>query len=150
MKNKKLIYIVVIVLVALVGGIFAKKDDIKLMMEQKEYKNNIKFLVNKKSWKDITSEEDGLYVLTSEDCPYCIRFSSSYEYIVSNIQKKVNVKRYLVEVDMDKDFKDKNYEKFYEKYGLETIPSMLLIKDGKFKVLPTELIDKTHQELNKQ
>lgn len=149
MKNKKIIYFILVLTIILAGVFYLKKDDIKLFANQNSYDDNIKFLKNKKNWKEIDSKENGIYLLSSKDCPYCVKFSSAFEYIITNIENKTDCKSYLVEINMDVDFEDKEFEKFYQKYNLETIPSVLLIKDGKYKVFPTELIDKTYTELNK-
>lgn len=148
-KNNKIILTVLAVLVLIAGVAFLNKDKIEAKIGQYRYEKNLAFMKDKKDWKDIKDDEDGLYLITSSECPYCVEFSDVYEKLVKESEVETGVKSYLVEVTLDTKLKDKDFIAFYSKYNLKTIPSMLLIKDGTYKTCPTEYIDKMHQEMNK-
>lgn len=142
MKNKKIlktVYLVVIVL-----AIF-KLFELNIGNYEQFYQiSNYeikKRQLNKIEWKDI-GKKDGVYLLTSKDCPYCLHYISKGIDIVKKESEKNNLSKNIVDLDIDEYFNNAELNKILEYYSINTIPCILEIKNNEVKLIEFEEIKK--------
>jgi len=129
MKNKNIIkgiYLVVVILAVL--KLFKLNiNNYKLFYELSNYEIE-KRQLNQVDWKDI-ERKDGIYLLTSKDCPYCLHYISDGVELVKKESKELDLSKNIVDLDINEYFNNNKLNNILDEYGVNTIPCILVIKD---------------------
>lgn len=136
MKNRKIIksiYIVVIVL-AIFKLFKFNISNYEQFYQLSNYEMASKQL-NKINWQDIKGK-DGIYLLTSKNCPYCLRYiSNGVELVKEN--RELNLSENIVDLDIDINeyFNNTRLNEILDEYGVDTIPCIVVIKNSEVSLL---------------
>lgn len=134
MKNKKVIksiYVVVIVL-AIFKLFKFNISNYEQFYQLSNYEIASKQL-NKIKWQDIKGK-DGIYLLTSKNCPYCLRYiSNGVELVKEN--RELNLSENIVELDINEYFNNTRLNEILDEYGVDTIPCIVVIKNSEVSLL---------------
>ncbi len=78
-------------------------------------------------------KNDGIYLLTSKDCPYCIKNIDKATNVLTIESERVDFPIFIVPLDINEYFNDKNLNDYLDCYGINSIPCILFIskKDPK-------------------
>ncbi|MFN2102259.1 hypothetical protein ABDJ34_04980 [Finegoldia dalianensis] len=142
MKNKKIlkaVYLVVIVLA--IFKLFKLNISNYEQFYQISNYDIKKRQLNKIEWKDI-GKKDGVYLLTSKGCPYCLRYISRGIDIVKKESEEHDLSKNIVDLDIDEYFNNADLNKILEYYSINTIPCILEIKNNEVKLIEFEEIKK--------
>ena len=96
MKNKKILKVVYLVVIDLAIFKLSKLNISKYQISNYEIK---KRQLNKIQWKDI-GKKDGIYLLTSKDCPYCLHYISKGIEIVKKESEEHDLSKNIVGLDI--------------------------------------------------
>ncbi|HEO3147647.1 TPA: hypothetical protein VAS86_000656 [Streptococcus agalactiae] len=134
MKNRKIIksiYVVVIVL-AIFKLFKFNISNYEQFYQLSNYEIASKQL-NKINWQDIKGK-DGIYLLTSKNCPYCLRYiSNGVELVKEN--RELNLSENIVELDINEYFNNTRLNEILDEYGVDTIPCIVVIKNSEVSLL---------------
>lgn len=134
MKNRKIIksiYVVVIVL-AIFKLFKFNISNYKQFYQLSNYEMASKQL-NKINWQDIKGK-DGIYLLTSKNCPYCLSYISNGVGLVKE-NRELNLSENIVELDINEYFNNTRLNEILDEYGVDTIPCIVVIKNSEVSLL---------------
>ncbi len=134
MKNRKIIksiYVVVIVL-AIFKLFKFNISNYKQFYQLSNYEIASKQL-NKINWQDIKGK-DGIYLLTSKNCPHCLRYISNGVGLVKE-NRELNLSENIVELDINEYFNNTRLNEILDDYGVDTIPCIVVIKNSEVSLL---------------
>ncbi|HGA3250771.1 TPA: hypothetical protein ACGWCB_000685 [Streptococcus agalactiae] len=97
--------------------------------------------LNQVDWKDI-ERKDGICLLTSKDCPYCLHYISNGVELAKKEGKEHDLSKNIVDLDIDEYFNNADLNKILEYYSINTIPCILEIKNNEVKLIEFEEIKK--------
>ncbi|HEO3684997.1 TPA: hypothetical protein VAV52_000972 [Streptococcus agalactiae] len=89
--------------------------------------------LNKINWQDIKGK-DGIYLLTSKNCPYCLRYISNGVGLVKE-NRELNLSENIVELDINEYFNNTRLNEILDEYGVDIIPCIVVIKNSKVSLL---------------
>lgn len=89
--------------------------------------------LNKINWQDIKGK-DGIYLLTSKNCPYCLRYISNGVGLVEE-NRELNLSENIVELDINEYFNNTRLNEILDEYGVDTIPCIVVIKNSEVSLL---------------
>lgn len=75
--------------------------------------------LNQINWKDI-GKKDGIYLLTSKDCPYCLHYISNGIELVKKSEGHDLFKN-VVDLDIGEYFNNAEFNRTLDYYGINTI-----------------------------
>lgn len=134
MKNRKIIksiYVVVIVL-AIFKLFKFNISNYEQFYQLSNYEMASKQL-NKINWQDIKGK-DGIYLLTSKNCPYCLRYISNGVGLVKE-NRELNLSENIVDLDINEYFNNTRLNEILDEYGVDTIPCIVVIKNSEVSLL---------------
>ena len=142
MKNKKVIksiYVVVIVL-AIFKLFKFNISNYEQFYQLSNYEIK-KRQLNQIEWEDI-GKKDGIYLLTSKDCPYCLHYISNGIELVKKESEEHDLSKNVVDLDIGEYFNNAELNNILEYYSINTIPCILEIKNNEVKLIEFEEIKK--------
>lgn len=142
MKNKKVIksiYVVVIVL-AIFKLFKFNISNYEQFYQLSNYEIK-KRQLNQIEWEDI-GKKDGIYLLTSKDCPYCLHYISDGVELVKKESKELDLSKNVVDLDINEYFNNNKLNNILDEYGVNTIPCILVIKENEIRLIEFEDIKK--------
>lgn len=134
MKNRKIIkriYVVVIVL-AIFKLFKFNISNYEQFYQLSNYEIASKQL-NKINWQDIKGK-DGIYLLTSKNCPYYLRYISNGVGLVKE-NRELNLSENIVDLDINEYFNNTRLNEILDEYGVDTIPCIVVIKNSEVSLL---------------
>ncbi|HEO7421847.1 TPA: hypothetical protein VBK02_000935 [Streptococcus agalactiae] len=139
MRKTKFVYLVVIVL-AIFKLFKLNISNYEQFYQISNYEIKKRQLY-KIEWKDI-GKKDGVYLLTSKDCPYCLHYISRGIDVVKKESEEHDLSKNIVDLDIDEYFNNADLNKILEYYSINTIPCILEIKNNEVKIIEFEEIKK--------
>ena len=97
--------------------------------------------LNQIEWEDI-GKKDGIYLLTSKDCPYCLHYISNGIELVKNESEEHDLSKNVVDLDISEYFNNTELNRILDYYGINSIPCILEIKENKIRLIEFEDIQK--------
>ena len=97
--------------------------------------------LNQIDWKDI-GKKDGIYLLTSKDCPYCLHYISNGIELVKKESEGHDLFKNVVDLDIGEYFNNTELNRNLDYYGINSIPCILEIKENKIRLIEFEDIQK--------
>ena len=76
--------------------------------------------LNQMDWKDI-GKKDGIYLLTSKDCPYCLHYISNGIELVKKESERHDLFKNVVDLDIGEYFNNAEFNRTLDYYGINTI-----------------------------
>ena len=76
--------------------------------------------LNQIDWKDI-GKKDGIYLLTSKDCPYCLHYISNGIELVKKESERHDLFKNVVDLDIGEYFNNAEFNRTLDYYGINTI-----------------------------
>ena len=76
--------------------------------------------LNQIDWKDI-GKKDGIYLLTSKDCPYCLHYISNGIELVKKESEGHDLFKNVVDLDIGEYFNNTELNRTLDYYGINTI-----------------------------
>nr|WP_154274064.1 hypothetical protein [Finegoldia magna] len=92
--------------------------------------------LNKINWQDIKGK-DGIYLLTSKNCPYCLRYISNGVGLVKE-NRELNLSENIVDLDINEYFNNTKLNEILDEYGVDTIPCIVVIKNNEIRIINFE------------
>ena len=121
MKNRKIIksiYVVVIVLA--IFKLFKFNISNYEQFYQLSNYDIKKRQLNQMEWEDI-GKKDGIYLLTSKDCPYCLHYISNGIELVKKESEEHDLSKNVVDLDIGEYFNNAEFNRALDYYGINTI-----------------------------
>ena len=121
MKNRKVIksiYVVVIVL-AIFKPFKFNISNYEHFYQLSNYEIK-KRQLNQIEWEDI-GKKDGIYLLTSKDCPYCLHYISNGIELVKKESERHDLFKNVVDLDIGEYFNNAEFNRTLDYYGINTI-----------------------------
>lgn len=138
-KVFKLIYILII-LAALFKLIWMNINNLEDFYRISNYKLKLR-TYDAIGWREVKGNK-GVYLLTSKDCPYCIKNINKAMDILAMQRECVGISTYVVELDINEYFNNKKLNNFLDEHEVNTIPCILFIskesEEVKHKLLEFE------------
>ena len=97
--------------------------------------------LNQIEWEDI-GKKDGIYLLTSKDCPYCLHYISNGIELVKKESEEHDLSKNVVDLDIGEYFNNTELNRILDYYGINSIPCILEIKENKIRLIEFEDIQK--------
>lgn len=97
--------------------------------------------LNQIEWEDI-GKKDGIYLLTSKDCPYCLHYISNGIELVKKESEEHDLSKNVVDLDISEYFNNTELNRILDYYGINRIPCILEIKENKIRLIEFEDIQK--------
>ncbi|HGC9820339.1 TPA: hypothetical protein ACNZQT_000539 [Streptococcus pyogenes] len=97
--------------------------------------------LNQIEWEDI-GKKDGIYLLTSKDCPYCLHYISNGIELVKKESEEHDLSKNVVDLDIGEYFNNTELNRTLDYYGINSIPCILEIKENKIRLIEFEDIQK--------
>ncbi|BFL71982.1 hypothetical protein [Anaerococcus nagyae] len=97
--------------------------------------------LNQIEWEDI-GKKDGIYLLTSKDCPYCLHYISNGIELVKKESEEHDLSKNVVDLDIGEYFNNTELNRNLDYYGINSIPCILEIKENKIRLIEFEDIQK--------
>lgn len=97
--------------------------------------------LNQIEWEDI-GKKDGIYLLTSKDCPYCLHYISNGIELVKKESEEHDLSKNIVDLDIGEYFNNTELNRTLDYYGINSIPCILEIKENKIRLIEFEDIQK--------
>ncbi|PKZ21011.1 hypothetical protein CYJ28_08415 [Aerococcus sanguinicola] len=97
--------------------------------------------LNQIEWEDI-GKKDGIYLLTSKDCPYCLHYISNGIELVKKESEEHDLSKNVVDLDIGEYFNNTELNRTLDYYGINSIPCILEIKENKIRLIEFEDIKK--------
>lgn len=97
--------------------------------------------LNQIEWEDI-GKKDGIYLLTSKDCPYCLHYISNGIELVKKESEEHDLSNNVVDLDIGEYFNNTELNRNLDYYGINSIPCILEIKENKIRLIEFEDIQK--------
>lgn len=97
--------------------------------------------LNQIEWEDI-GKKDGIYLLTSKDCPYCLHYISNGIELVKKESEEHDLYKNVVDLDIGEYFNNTELNRNLDYYGINSIPCILEIKENKIRLIEFEDIQK--------
>lgn len=97
--------------------------------------------LNQIDWKDI-GKKDGIYLLTSKDCHYCLHYISNGIELVKKESEGHDLFKNVVDLDIGEYFNNTELNRTLDYYGINTIPCILEIRDNEIRLIEFEDIQK--------
>ena len=97
--------------------------------------------LNQIEWEDI-GKKDGIYLLTSKDCPYCLHYISNGIELVKKESEGHDLFKNVVDLDIGEYFNNTELNRILDYYGINSIPCILEIKENKIRLIEFEDIQK--------
>ncbi|HGD0225280.1 TPA: hypothetical protein ACG6X1_001220 [Streptococcus agalactiae] len=98
--------------------------------------------LNQIEWEDI-GKKDGIYLLTSKDCPYCLHYISNGIELVKKESEEHDLSKNVVDLDISEYFHNAELNRILDYYGINSIPCILEIKENKIRLIEFEDIQKS-------
>ncbi|HGA0692807.1 TPA: hypothetical protein ACGQKN_002127 [Streptococcus agalactiae] len=76
--------------------------------------------MNQIDWKDI-GKKDGIYLLTSKDCLYCLHYISNGIELVKKESERHDLFKNVVDLDIGEYFNNAEFNRTLDYYGINTI-----------------------------
>ena len=142
MKSKNIIKgIYLLVLIFAIFKLFNLKiSNYEQFYELSNYEIKKKQL-NQIEWEDI-GKKDGIYLLTSRDCPYCLHYISNGIELVKKESEEHDLSKNVVDLDIGEYFNNAELNRTLDYYGINSIPCILEIKENKIRLIEFEDIQK--------
>lgn len=77
--------------------------------------------LNQIEWEDI-GKKDGIYLLTSKDCPYCLHYISNGIELVKKESEEHDLSKNVVDLDIGEYFNNTELNRNLDYYGINSIP----------------------------
>ena len=121
MKSKNIIKgIYLLVLIFVIFKLFNLNiSNYEQIYELSNYEIN-KRQLNQIDWKDI-GKKDGIYLLTSKDCPYCFHYISNGIELVKKESERHDLFKNVVDLDIGEYFNNAEFNRTLDYYGINTI-----------------------------
>lgn len=121
MKSKNIIKgIYLLVLIFVIFKLFNLNiSNYEQIYELSNYEIN-KRQLNQIDWKDI-GKKDGIYLLTSKDCPYCLHYISNGIELVKKESERHDLFKNVVDLDIGEYFNNAEFNRTLDYYGINTI-----------------------------
>ncbi|MDU1043874.1 MULTISPECIES: hypothetical protein [Peptoniphilus] len=97
--------------------------------------------LNQIEWEDI-GKKDGIYLLTSKDCPYCLHYISNGIELVKKESEEHDLSKNVIDLDIGDYFNNADLNRTLDYYSINTIPCILEIKENKIRLIEFEDIQK--------
>lgn len=97
--------------------------------------------LNQIEWEDI-GKKDGIYLLTSKDCPYCLHYISNGIELVKKESEEHDLSKNVIDLDIGDYFNNADLNRTLDYYRINTIPCILEIKENKIRLIEFEDIQK--------
>lgn len=97
--------------------------------------------LNQIEWEDI-GKKDGIYLLTSKDCPYCLHYISNGIELVKKESEELDLSKNVIDLDIGEYFNNDELNRILDYYGINSIPCILEIKENKIRLIEFEDIQK--------
>lgn len=97
--------------------------------------------LNQIEWEDI-GKKDGIYLLTSKDCPYCLHYISNGIELIKKESEEHDLSKNVVDLDIGEYFNNTDLNRNLDYYGINSIPCILEIKENKIRLIEFEDIQK--------
>lgn len=142
MKNKNIIKgIYLLILIFAIFKLFNLKiSNYEQFYELSNYEIK-KRQLNQIEWEDI-GKKDGIYLLTSKDCPYCLHYISNGIELVKKESEGHDLSKNVVDLDISEYFNNTELNRTLDYYGINSIPCILKIKENKIRLIEFEDIQK--------
>lgn len=77
--------------------------------------------LNQIEWEDI-GKKDGIYLLTSKDCPYCLHYISNGIDLVKKESEELDLSKNVIDLDIGEYFNNDELNRILDYYGINSIP----------------------------